>query len=175
MNYANCSPLARGVHAFRRSAVIKHDVDYCDSECGSQEFPPKSLRECTVLRMGTACRKDLGAKVLIMGTACHEDSGSKLCHSFSQPLHLPLNRRDVSISLASLYQFRCAHIHMFISPPRYMQQINKLCSSRGGFLGNWNLSWLRPCTHTHSHMQTYTHIRTHTHFMCFCCSSHYVL
>ena len=59
-----------------------------------------------VLMMGTACHKDLGAKVLMKGTACHKDLGAKLCHSFSQPLHLPLNRRDVSISLASLYQLR---------------------------------------------------------------------
>ena len=37
------------------------DIDYCDCECEVQGFPPRSLGECKVLRMGTACREDSGA------------------------------------------------------------------------------------------------------------------
>ena len=31
---ANCSPRARGIHACKLGAVIKHDIGYCDHECG---------------------------------------------------------------------------------------------------------------------------------------------
>ena len=57
-NYTNRLHRARGVHACKRSSVIKRDVDYCSHECGVHGFSPRSLGERKVLRIGRACRVD---------------------------------------------------------------------------------------------------------------------
>ena len=56
-------------------------------------------------------------------------------HSFLQPLHLPLKRCDVSISLVSPYPLRCPHVHFAALP----LAINKYRFSRGSFRA------MKPC------------------------------